>query len=387
MIINLMMQRKSARELIKRILVSITDSPKSISELAQDCGSNWESTKRYLESLKAAGAVQEREEGNKRIFSVSSHCVPRKAGNYFGLPIKPEDEERIGSLFFKIKEEWVGISGKPPGKTQVHKSLAKIDKMCGLKLPIGWYLFGPICAKPYDPLLAYDYAGLDAKTLGCVREVVKGYSTETSAGALKLRHYNEENKVLYQAKEMILALFSSSDFSKKNIKETNALLCALLKNLPPIPDEASKELVNEYAGIVLQLLNVLPEEDIQLVKNDVCQAFNEVWKLIALHGCFSDLEPYYAKNYSKEAELAHFDPEMSLQKFEVIEHLSHLSDLIPQEPEPQDEAYQKLKRLFSSIKELSPEEKKEKEKELEAIRGKKGEKGVQDFLSRKFGLD
>src|SRR3989344_859025 len=147
------MKRKSAKELIKRILKSISETPKSIHEIAQDCESNWESIKVYLETLKESRVVQETGIGNKRVFSIPLYETPRATGNYFNLPIKESDEKVIESLFAKIREEWKKKTGKLPGRIQVQKCLARINKMCDLRLPMGWYLFGPACAKPYEPSL------------------------------------------------------------------------------------------------------------------------------------------------------------------------------------------------------------------------------------------
>lgn len=381
------MERKSAKELIKRILKSVSDSPKSIHEIAKDCDSNWESVKIYLEALKEAGVLEENLIGNKRVFSIPSCNIASNSGNYFDLPITQKDEKQISSLYAKIKELWKKETGKFPGKTQVQKSLFKINKICKLNLPIGWYLFGTICVKPYDPLLSYDYTDLGDEIIDCAKEVVSEYSKESSVYALKLRQYREENKVLYQTKEYILALFSSSTFSESYIQEITSKFYTLVENLPKIFDDSSRRLVNDFVGTVIQMLNLLPDDEMMLVKNDVHQAFNEVWKLIALYEYYSDLEPYYIENFSKELELKHFLLDMNLQKLEVIEHLSYLNDLIPTESEPDDEAYKKLNSIFSSFSELNETEKKQKEKELEMIENEKGEDAAQDFLIKKFGLD
>src|SRR3989338_4713910 len=140
---------------------------------------------------------------------------------------------------------------------------------------MGWYLFGPVCAKPYDPRMEYQYVELDDDTQKCVIKVVSEYSTENSAYALKLRHYNEENHVLYKTKEILLSLFSSQNFSKKYVQEINNQLYALLKNTPPIFDELAKDTVNEFVSVVMQLVNNLSDDDLQFVKNDICTAFNE----------------------------------------------------------------------------------------------------------------
>ena len=380
------MKRKSAKELIKRILNSISETPKSIYEITQDCESNWGSIKVYLECLKEAGVLQEEDVGNKRVFSINPCDVTNKTGNYFDLPIKQEDERTIDSLFFKIKKEWEQKTGNVPGRIQVQKTLAKINKECNLNLPIGWYLFGPVCAKPYEPLIQYVYSGLDAHIQTCVTKIVGEYSTENTAYSLKIRHYNEENNALYKTKEILLTLLSSPNFSKKYIQEINNQLYTLLKNLPPIFDGVSKERVNDFVGLVLQMVNTLSDNDLKLVKNDIHISFNEVWKLIALYNYFSDLEPYYTKNFSRELELRHFIAEMNIKKLEVIESLGYLNDLLPHQPEPDDEMYRKIKALLGSVKPLTSEEQKQREEKLEKIRQEKGEEGVSEYLFKEFGL-
>ncbi len=380
------MERKSAKELIKRILKSVSEAPKSIHEIAQDCESNWGSIKMYLESLKEAGVLLETEIANKRVFSLVQCDKTNKTGNYFDLPIKSEDEKLIDSLFFKIKEEWKQKTGIIPGRIQVQKTLARINKECNLNLPIGWYQFGTLCVKPYDQNLDYDFSGLNDVVNKCVVDIVGTYSKEVNATALKLRHYNEENHTLYKTKEILLSLLSSSNFSKKYVQEINNQLYTLLKNSPPIFDKISKGLVNDFVGLVLQMVNTLSDEDLKMVKNDIYQAFNEIWKLIALYNYFSDLEPYYSKNFSKELELKHFISEMNTQKMEVIEHLKYLNDLLPHQAEPDDETYRKIKSLLTSMTPLPLEEQKKREEVLEQKRKELGHDKYQDWLIEQFGL-
>ncbi|MBI2129188.1 hypothetical protein HYU07_03020 [Candidatus Woesearchaeota archaeon] len=380
------MERKSAKELIKRILKSVSEAPKSIHEIAKDCESNWESIKIYLESLKEAGVLLETEIANKRVFSLVQCDKTNKTGNYFDLPIRSEDEKLIDSLFSKIKEEWKQKTGIIPGRIQVQKTLARINKECNLNLPIGWYQFGTLCVKPYDQNLDYDFSGLNDEVNKCIVDIVGTYSKEVNATALKLRHYNEENHTLYKTKEMLLSLLSSSNFSKKYIQEINNQLYTLLKNSPPIFDKVSKRLVNDFVGLVLQMVNAISDEDLKMVKNDIYQSFNEIWKLIALYNYFSDLEPYYSNNFSKELELKHFISEMNTQKMEVIEHLKYLNDLLPRQAEPDDETYRKIKAMLSSVVLLTEDEQKKQEKFLEQKEKELGHDKFQEWLLEQAGL-
>jgi hypothetical protein len=185
---------------------------------------------------------------------------------------------------------------------------------------------------------------------------------------------------------MLLSLLSSPNFSKKYIQEINNQLYTLLKHCPPIFDKVSKRLVNDFVGLVLQMVNTISDEDLKMVKNDIYQSFNEIWKLVALYNYFSDLEPYYSKNFSKELELKHFISEMNTQKMEVIEHLKYLNDLLPHQPEPDDEIYRKIKAMLNSVVLLTEDEQKKQETFLEQKEKELGHDKFQEWLLEQAGL-
>jgi predicted transcriptional regulator len=340
------MERKSAKELIKLIIASVSSSPKSIQEIAENCNSNWDSVRVYLESLKDAGIVQESAIGNKRVFSMGTRIVPENPNTYFGLPIKEEDEKTINSIFSVVKKEWTKITGNEPGRTQVQKCLARVNKECELGLPLGWYLHGPVCVDAYTPGNAYQYSGLNQNIERCIHNVVKDYSTENTAYSLKMRYYREEKNQLYNSKELMFQLLSSTVFSKSNIKEANSLLMEIIRNLPPIFDDDTNKMINQFQEMFIELLSRLTEEELSEIKIDVCTTFNEIWKLIAIFNYFNDLAPYYIRNYSREAELQHFLPEMNMQKMIVLECLRNLSDYMPAKNENVDENYRKFKNML-----------------------------------------
>ena len=208
---------------------------------------------------------------------------------------------------------------------------------------------------------------------------VEDRSKELGA-SMNTDHCQEENKVLYQNKELILSLFTSSKFSKKNYSEIEELLYGIINNLPKISDNESKSLVNEYLGVVLQLISSLPEREVQQAKPYVLKSFNEVWKLIVLYVYSGDTKPYRNPNFNPAVAEEYFNSEIDIQKGKVIKQLSYLGSLIPPMQEPEDENYRKLKReVLGKGRFLSPEERKQKAKELETMSSSE--------LFRKFGLD
>ena len=373
------MGRRPARDLIKRVLKSLSDSPRTVQEIARDAESNWGSVREYLESLKEAGIVLESSVGGRKMFSLAQNFAKERSENYFDLPVIARDDELICSLFSRIKYEWEKATGGVPGKVQIQKSLWRVNKLCKLNLPIGWYLFGSLCVKPYDPHALYEFKGVDGETEKCISETVAEYSREPSAYSLKIRQYREENSKLYKTKELIISLLMSPEFSRKNVNEINRLFYDFLNSLPEISDEDSKRLVNEFAGVVFQLVNSLPEEELNHVKPDMLQAFNEVWKLVALYRYSGDLRNYYETNYDKNILRKHFTIDMRLQKQEVVKHASDLVSLVPPIKEPSDPVYQKLKSILGKGRLLSKEESNQKERELKKMSS--------SDLFRKFGLD
>ena len=192
-------------------------------------------------------------------------------------------------------------------------------------------------------------------------------------------HLREENKVLFHNKELLLSLFTSSEFSKKNSSKIDELLYGVINNLPKISDKESKDLINEYFGLVFQLVNRLPENEVQEAKPYVLKSFNEIWKLIILYVYSGDTKPYRNPNFDPEVAKEYFRSEIDIQQDKVIKQLSRLDSLIPTIPEPEDENYKKLKRLvLGKGRFLTPEESKQKKKELEQM--------TSSELFRKFGL-
>ena len=358
------MGRKPARELIKRILKSLTHNPRTVQEIARAAESNWGSVGEYLESLKEAGIVVENQIGGKKTFSLAMRLLKHKSENYFDLPVTEEDKKTISSLFSKIREEWKKATGTDPGKIQVQTSLWRINRLCKLGLPIGWHLFGSMCVKPYDPRIRYEYRDLGKETENCVRDTVREYSEDPSAYSLKIRQYCEAGSKLYQTKELIMAMLVSSEFSIKNMQEINGLFYDLLISLPEIPNEDSKNLVNEFAGIVFRLVSSLPEEELRHSRPDILQGFIEIWKLIALYQYSGDLKEYYETNYGKDLLWKHFSIEISLQKSEIAEQMSHLESLLPPAEDISDPAYRKLKETFVETRPLTEEERKQREKKF-----------------------
>lgn len=367
------MGRKGSRELVEAILNSLQKHPKSIHEIAQETNSDWESVKKYLESLKISGLLDENKIGNKRVFGIKFFRASLRPDTYFGLPLKYSQEKLIDSLFAKIKGSWKNIKGQYPSKTQAQKVLVKTNKLCGLNIPTGWYKYGEICVKPYDPGMDYKYTEIEneSKVTDCINKLVSEYSKEISTYRLRMKQYHDENKELYVTKELILTLLSSSDLSKPNkYSELVDLLYKFIYNLPE--NVKSKDLIEEFTGITVQLLN--NKDELDLAKADIIESFSSLWSLVSLYQFKDDLKKYY----SKEVLAKHLDSHIYSKRSEVIYSLRNLTERVPEE-EPEDDVYTRLKNIINHGKVISEEEKEKRKEELK-------KKSPSDMF-RKFGLD
>ncbi|MFQ6075987.1 MAG: winged helix-turn-helix domain-containing protein [Candidatus Bathyarchaeia archaeon] len=56
-------------EIVKKIVSTLHDSPKSINQIAEAAGIGWGTCEKYLESLKLLGVVEETRTARERVFS------------------------------------------------------------------------------------------------------------------------------------------------------------------------------------------------------------------------------------------------------------------------------------------------------------------------------
>lgn len=253
-------------EIINSIKEKLIQKPCSISDIA-DRSMNWRTAEYYLGLMKSLGLVKERIVKNKRVFYYL------ELENYFKIPVKKSQSKIISSIYAKIKEFCLAIYNKEPTKTHVYKILWDVNKKLGLKLPVGWYMFGPICVQVYkgDEKYEMKYGRLNEKTILAIKETTKEYCKYDS---LRLQGiiYEQEHEQLYQLKERILAL---EDKSKLNL---NLPLLDLIKAVP-------KEAVETTTDFVRATL-LLGWEKTKTI-------FELIWKYITLIRLKESLKEYY----------------------------------------------------------------------------------------------
>ena len=89
--------------IVKEIINTIRQSPKSVNQIAENVGIGWKTCEKYLESLKMLGVIEETRTARERIFSFSK----RRPGWLY-----PHAEKIVGNTIEHSPE-------KPPDEVEV----------------------------------------------------------------------------------------------------------------------------------------------------------------------------------------------------------------------------------------------------------------------------
>jgi len=375
------MGKSSTHKLLKGIVKVLSNGPKSINEIAEATGFDRIAITRYLEILRDADILSEQKEGKKRIFELRT-AFGLRDDTYFGLPLSDEQEELIDALYSAIKKEWINVNKREPVPIQVQKTLYKINKICQLNLPFGWYLYGALCVKVYDPLKYYKEDKLSNRIMLCVKEVVKEYGRDQFAYQLKLRHYEEEKNYFYALKEEILRIFYSNNFSQRSLYVLHKKLRELFQLSPKVKDDdVYPEILELYLDLIMDL-TALDDSKLRELQPEIVGSFEDVWKLIALYRYREDLSKFYPKDLLRK----HFTFDIAQQEREIIDRCSYIQSLIPLCEEIDDPVYKRIKETVQNIKLRTLEEQARAEKELKDYEKKHGLNALNKKLREEFGL-
>ncbi len=343
------MGKRSSKDLIKRIIISIQEKPKSINELTEEIKGDWTSVKENLLSLEKAGLVKEFNTNKKsRCFISTVQKLEKRNDTYFGLELTDKQNKLFETVYSQIKKEWLEKKGCLPGKVFLQKTFAKINELCKLDLPAGWYQYGALAVKVYEPEHDYNFFEelMTPKIEKCIELIVNEYSRIESTFRLKIKQYKESKKKIYLLKEDLFWIFTSDKFSISNFKDIEEKLNLFEKILPEIDDKKSKELVYEFCGIIIKLIKNLNKEDLSNSKIEISQTFTHLWGLVALYNYRNELRKFYPKEVLNQ----HFNVDIYLKRLDVEESLATLFDLIPQETNQNDPLYSKLQDAIKEIK-------------------------------------
>jgi DNA-binding transcriptional regulator YhcF (GntR family) len=291
-------------EIEGRIVDELREGPKTTRQISDNLKINWATADKYLNYLEGFGRVKSKET-TKKLFYL------KQKENYFDLPLTKEQENKINKIYQIISKT------NKVTRTQAQKILFQANKDLNLKLPIGWYQFGPITIMPYENKDYQSTYNFDDKQISTIKEITNEYA-KIDNFELEDEVYKQESNKLYLTKKTL----SSVNFKKDDL---NILLMDFLTFSP----DETKELVTDYVRTVMLIGFNDKTKDL----------FNLVWKYVAIINFKNDLK----KCYEYDIEL-YFDEKIKQIKDEINLILDNLVINYGEEKYSQEALYQKFVR-------------------------------------------
>ncbi len=374
------MGRGSTQSLIREILKSLAESPKTISEIAEAIDLDRTAISRYVNLLKESGLLVEEQIGTSKKFTI----IPTyREDTYFGLPLDKEVEKQISSVFYLIKKYWSEKTSKKLLNTHAQKIAFKVIRLCDeLKIPFGWYLYGGIEVGTYDDSKNYIFYETSEKVVRVVKEVTEEYAINDYAWQSKKLQY-EQAPEHYSVKEEILSILygpTISEDPKRSLHVIIKKVRRLISLAPKVDRKEYNNILDAYQDLLLDLYNKVDDEVLKEHKREFIILFEAVWKYIALFNFKNDLLKFYPKKILD----VHFFLDIKQQEDEIIELGSYLQSLVPEDEDP---LRKKLNEALDKMLVADKEKLKKQNEELEKIKQEKGLEEFNEELFRRVGLD
>ncbi len=294
---------------ISNVITFIKENPNcKLSDLSSNISVDTTILKSILKDLEKSKVIMIVEDNGEKRYSFVDIITKKRDDTYFGLSLSERDDNLINYLYTKIRMYWIQKTGREPGRIEVNKTIARINKEYNLNLPIGWYLHGQMCIKVYNEQAEYNYdlkyvekAVVASLSLidNFTKKIIDTYSKMT-VSQIKKESYLVENKELYLKKMELSALFSNLAHSdvegyRENVDKVLRELLVRATNL------IDNKILDKYYDYVMDYLYLDMEAKIQDQLKYI-DAFNTLWQIIALSGFKKSI----SNKYSQE-ELNTFD--------------------------------------------------------------------------------
>ena len=291
--IILMTIRKTPQQIKKEILDFLFEGPKSNNEIATKINSNWPTTSKYLEELKAERKVNE-------IISSDKMKVYRRIDDpiYYSLPFNKEIRIKTLYLLKEVEERWKKEKGIELSKTALQKIAVDIIKTQNLNLPILNFHYGMTTCASFDSnnkeiLELVTEPKEKEKILEGIKEALKDKRHDGIAYRERLYQYNKYKMDFYLAKENLTKLFIlyEKDNSKKTFKnELRQAILELSLNYPIKLDKFYFDFERFIRNTQIILSNKKSDEvdNLEIIKGTLIQ----LWDKLTAFTSFKDAEEF-----------------------------------------------------------------------------------------------
>jgi len=282
------MTRKSSQGLMKNIILSLQESPKTINQIKKELNIQWTTAKSHLETLKELNLIKESKIGISRTFElIENRPIVKDNDTYFGLPMSYEDKQISWFLFSEISKEWEKRSGKKSDQITTQKVAVEVANRLNLNIPISWYKYGKILVCKYEPQKIYDYDKIIIdksiniyKFQTVLEEVCELFSDCNTFHDFMRKQYELSEHPLYKTKLDFEDMRLKEDNKEINNKRIN-LAYDLIFNYPDLKEDTIiKELLEAFVSSYVT--SILRDKHSLEIKNMAFEAFSALWALMAL---------------------------------------------------------------------------------------------------------
>ncbi|MFW6233474.1 MAG: hypothetical protein ACOC3Z_02320 [Nanoarchaeota archaeon] len=299
--------RKTSKEIEKKILLKLKKGPSSTEKLRKDLDSNWSTINNYLEKLQESGKVREIVLRNNLKFYIRSDYP-----SFYGLPLEKEVLSECLFLLKTIIEVWKDKNkGEIINKTTMQKiAVEVIKKNKQINLPILKFHYGktlPVALEPEDySHTIQEYSNVDSKNK---KEIEKGVINEINSGKHKNIAWKEKRKQYEEHEDMKIYLISDNicrDIIKNNINNEKVLnyFSEILLYIPTSKNYSYIfEKYSEFLNAVNFIFNSKEFKNIQeqqenLIK-EIFDTFNSIWDLLTIEFYFNEFENICSEDFNE----------------------------------------------------------------------------------------
>lgn len=316
-------ERKTPEEIKQKILEALNDKPLNAQEISKAINSNWSTVKSYIDELVEEGKIK------AQLFGGSIIYQRLVEDTYYNIPITDKQRNTFKFIFSNAIRIHKEIKQEQIKRTELAKLTADLNSELNLKLPVVWYLYGPMPLMIMD--LQKDYSSTkNTENSDKILKFIKKWIEEKKHNyvrELKVEYYQKVNNGLYQAKETLYISMKRGDFINISKLTREFYLKCLTYN------DYFCELAEEFYDIVSGLVYLKVIEKNQKIKNQIFITFDSLWKYIASKMLYDSL---LSLGYSKENTEYYIGPAIETKKYLAVEAIKDLDEeyasIIPAEP-------------------------------------------------------
>ena len=315
--------RKTPEEIKQKILEALNDKPLNAQEISKVINSNWSTVKNYIDEL-----IEERKI-KVQLFGGSVIYQRLVEDTYYNIPITDEQRNTFKFIFSNAIRIHKEIKQEQIKRTELAKLTADLNSELNLKLPVVWYLYGPMPLMIMD--LQKDYSTTeDIENSGRILKFIKKWIEEkkhTFIRELKVEYYQKVNNGLYQAKEVLYISMKKGEFMNISKLTREFYLKCLTYN------DYFCELAEEFYSIISGLVYLKVIETSPKIKNQIFITFDSLWKYVASKMLYDSL---LSLGYNKENIDYYIGPAIETKKYLAVEAIKDLDEeyvaIIPNKP-------------------------------------------------------